>query len=62
MPHEVDIQMEYLCDTLSSQLLDAYNCRDWEMSFTRFSEIFTAHMLDVIYNMREEIDGQEEEE
>ena len=61
MPHEVDVQMECLCETLADELLEAYSCRDWEMSFSRFSEIFTAHMLDVIYNMVEEMEQQEEE-
>ncbi len=60
MPHEVDAQMECLCETLADQLLEAYSCRDWGMSFSRFSEIFTAHMLDVIYNMVEEMEQQEE--
>lgn len=60
MPHEVDVQMECLCDTLVGQLLEAYTCQDWKMSFSRFSEIFTAHMLDVIYNMVMEMEEQEE--
>ena len=60
MPHEVDVQMECLCETLADQLLEAYSCRDWGMPFSRFSAIFTAHMLDVIGNIIIEMEQQEE--
>lgn len=59
MPNQLDNQMEGLGETVARELIDAYCCQDWGMSFVRFSEIFTGHMLDTIGNLQVEMEEEE---
>lgn len=52
--------LQVTCDNYMSELLDLYNCRDWEMSFVEFLEKATEVTLETIGKWQSENINEEE--
>lgn len=49
-----------VCSNAMSTLLDAYQMKDWEMTWAQFLEQFSGEMLDTVNKWKNEVFDEEE--
>lgn len=55
-------EMKIIADNTMRQLLDLYQAKDWDVSWIKFTEIFTEIILLTIGDWQADFEEEEEEE